>query len=389
MSWSQDVTIKVEAAFGDDPFTESSWTTIAGDVRGMVTKIGRTQELDQYPATRATFTISNTSADFDTLNTAGAYWPDVKLGVPLRVQGIHSGTTYAMWYGYVDSLPQMWRGKSDATVKLSATQGSGFLASAKTSVTRSAEGSGARVAALLDTVSWSTLRDLDAGLSTLAASTYIGVPVLSAIRKAAEGESGLFRVGPSGRAEFRDRYDRIDNWTTSAVTFGDSSTEAPYFDVKFGYDGRQVWNQVEVTRSGSTNTQTATSTGSEDTYRTRTLTKFDVPVGTDNEAEGVAQWLLESYREPVVRVQKLVIRPEKAPSTLYPEILGLVLDERVTVNRRAAGDDISEQFHVEGVTHTLTPDRWTTNLLLSPASTATYWVLGVSTLGSGTRLAPY
>jgi hypothetical protein len=68
-------------------------------------------------------------------------------------------------------------------------------------------------------------------------------------------------------------------------------------------------------------------------------------------------------------------------------LLGLELGERVTVKRRPTGGSgtIDQVCTVQGVSHQITPDRWTTLLYLAPSQSSyteqPYLTLGDATYG--------
>lgn len=54
-------------------------------------------------AGRATLVLDNFSAKFTENNSASVYYPNIKLNKPIRVQATHSGSTYNIFNGFIDS----------------------------------------------------------------------------------------------------------------------------------------------------------------------------------------------------------------------------------------------------------------------------------------------
>ena len=131
------VTPVVEMAFGktwQDEIGEEEWTDITSYVREAVTDVGRQRQLSRPEAGVCGLTLSNQDRRFEPGYTSGAYWPDIRIGVPVRITATPDDS-YAMWYGFVTSWPQTWpgRGGSDSTVKVVAVDGFQFLALADVS----------------------------------------------------------------------------------------------------------------------------------------------------------------------------------------------------------------------------------------------------------------
>jgi hypothetical protein len=76
----------------------------------------------------------------------------------------------------------------------------------------------------------------------------------------------------------------------------------------------------------------------------------------------------------------MTVSPERAPTTLYPQVLGREIGEQITIKRRpqSVGAVMSFDARIEGESHTINPDAWTATFSLSPADSATtsyYWQL--------------
>lgn len=167
--------------------------------------------------------------------------------------------------------------------------------------------------------------------------------------------------------------------------------ELPYEAVDLSYDEQLIYNDIQVTRAGGA-LQEAVDASSEAAYGPRVLTRTGILLGTDNEALGLAQWLLLRYKDPSLRIPRLLLQGDMAPSTLWPQLLARSLSDKITVRVRPppAGSLIEKAARIEAISHTIAETSWRVGWELSLAGEDQYWVLDSATqsvLGTTTKLA--
>src|SRR5690606_29825392 len=257
--------------------------------------------------------------------------------------------------------------------------------------------SGQRVSRLLNYAGWAAGRAIDPGLSRLGGSSTIAKQtLLQAVQDVANWENGLAFVDAAGTFRFVDRHSRF--YREVKWTFGDNpaENEIPYeTDVEIQYDPKYVYNDVTITKTAG---RTSTGGGSArrrdqasvKAYFMRTLDKTS-GVAAVSECIAEAEWTLENYSEPRLRLSHITICPSANPS-LWTVALTTEIGDRVLVKRRPfGGSPIELDCYVEQVSHQVTPGSWKVTYSLSPVLKSTYeasqaWVLGVSTLGVDTYL---
>ena len=69
---------------------------------------GRSDEISGIEPSVCTVTLDNSDGRFTPRNAAGAYYPNVKRGRPLRVTVTHDGVDYVRFTGYVAQWPVQW-----------------------------------------------------------------------------------------------------------------------------------------------------------------------------------------------------------------------------------------------------------------------------------------
>lgn len=393
--------VLIEVAFSTDPASATPvWTDVTAYVKDLTFRTGRQFELDRIVPGALSMTLDNADRRFDPSYTAGAYYPNVLPMRRVRVSGIYGGTTYQRWNGYVERWPVSWAMDTAFTV-VTATDGFLPLQQALLVLTRGAEQSGARIAAVLDAVGWPAAdRVIDAGQSLIAPCAFVatdGQTALQHLLDVADTERGIFFCDGQGRAVFHDRHRRLKApYLTSNIIFTDSDTvdtsHLQYRDLVPSFDADHLYNDVRCTAVGGV-TQAAADATSQTRYFRRTLNLTPL-LSTDNEALDQTAYLLALYKDPLLRFDQIVL-DAFSDDHLWPQVLGRELSDRVTVVRTpsthpvTATETITKDVLIEAATHTVTPSLvWTTVYQLSPPNPVDYWVLDTSAL-DGTAVVGY
>ena len=265
----------------------------------------------------------------------------------------------------------------------------GIYSTATTRLT--GENTGAHIAGVLDNCEWpANDRTIDNGNSTLQSDDYGTSTALEVLQQMADTEQGLLFIGQDGRVVFRER--RAVIGAASEATFTDDpASGVRYADLTFSYDETLLYNSVTAGRRNGGQI-TVSDADSVDRYLVRTYTQTDLLYDTDTQTRDYAQWIVNRYKDPAVRVERMVLRPERNASSLYPNALDLELGSLITVERtpQGIGDPISRDVLVVGISEELTPDNYELTLSIAEADTSSYWLLGnsvYSVLGTSTRLA--
>ncbi len=112
--------VVVEIAFTSTyatPAASRVWTDVSSYVElaeGIGIDIGRQDEMSVADANSLTLTLDNTDGRFTALRSASPYYPNVKIGRPIRVTATPpGGTASTRFVGFIDEWPVEWDG-SDA-----------------------------------------------------------------------------------------------------------------------------------------------------------------------------------------------------------------------------------------------------------------------------------
>lgn len=125
---------KVQIGFGYTPYSTSvTWTDISDDVHvrsggtTMVAKTGRSGTSGITPGSLS-LTLENRDGKFNPRNTAGPYYGNLKLGVPIRVVCTVDSIPITRWQGFVSSGWPQDLTQFAQTVQLQAHDLFGFMA---------------------------------------------------------------------------------------------------------------------------------------------------------------------------------------------------------------------------------------------------------------------
>lgn len=393
MAVLDNVTLTISLGFGSGPLAASpSFTDISAFSKGWSTSRGRSSVLDRFDTGTGTIIVENMDGRFDPINTSSPYTPNLKIGTPVRIQVVHSAVTYTLFRGMVDSWPIQYSNAGQySELAIPVTDLFPILAGFNLDgVAYPEQGTGARITEILDDVGWPAgLRSIATGTALVAGGTLEGITAAEHLEEVVNVEAGTFFIAGDGTATFQAR--TVGSALSSTATFGTGGGEIEFDDFSRSYDKDQVNNIVQATRPEGV-MQQATDATSVTAYGPLNL-QIAAPFENDAAALNVAEWQVGRLANTVNRITQLSMDPDKSAATYWPVAAGTELREGVTVkfSPPGGGTAINQLSSVEGVDHSCTDDEvWTTTFRVWPLSTfetQSYWILGTSQLGTGTRLA--
>ena len=266
------------------------------------------------------------------------------------------------------------------------------------------ETTGQRIFRLLDEVGMQR-SDIDEGNVRLIPQK-VDATVLEMMQIAAESEPGDLFVDASGQIRFDDRYALIENTksNTTQGTFDTTTLSNPFSTVEVAYDDDLLYNIIKTTRytvdpskTESENpvllgtTVTVSNPESQALYGARTLERR-LPVPTDFGSDTTygqdylrdyGTFLISIYSQPELRPASIRIMPQRSETTLFPQVLDREINDRITVKFNVpGGGTIEKDCFIDGVSHDVTPESWSTSFNLRSATQYTgFFILDSATVG--------
>jgi hypothetical protein len=289
---------------------------------------------------------------------------------PMRkvsISATYGGVTYPMFSGfittYTTTTPRMATDIVYTTIQ--AVDAFRLAQNAQIStVTGATAGqlSGTRINEILDEIAWpASMRDVDAGLTTMQADPGTPRTALAALQTVTNSEYGAFYVDPSGSFVFQDRTVTTASVAGTPVVFNDNGSDIQYANAVWRLDDTLVFNQANVTRTGGS-VQSAVNAASVTKYFAHTYNIQNLLMQTDAVALDYARAYVASRAETSVRCDFIEL-------DLYTDnyntgiIAALDLDyfDPVTITTNQPGaSTLTKTLQVFGVAHNVTPNRWRT-----------------------------
>jgi len=285
---------------------------------------GKSRFLDRYQSGKLNVTLDNNDRTFDPVFEQSPYAGQI---IPKREVRIYSNDLLQMEAVIDDwDLTYSPNGNSIATIVASDAMVT-FANQELNAQTFTSEFSGERIETILNDpqVNWSLeKRDLETGSQVLQGDTIeAGTNALQYIQKVTESETGSFFIARDGKVRFTDR--SPSTAPDDIVQFSDDGTGIPYKSLEVLYGSELLHNEVTVNLKGG-GTATASDTDSQLQYGIISLSLDDLLLATNDQAEALAEFLVDKYREPEYRIESVTIDLKNIPLEDVNRVLSLDLN---------------------------------------------------------------
>ena len=346
---------------------------------------------EQFQAGTATVRILDQNGDWNPTNPASPYYG---LLVPLRKVRISADDSF-LYSGYTTAYNYTWDKEQNigyVDVELSDAFRL-FNMSSITSVASATAGqtTGTRITAILNQIGFPTsMREIDAGSTTVQADPGTSRTSLQAIQNIEFSEQGAFFIKPSGDARFISRSAIQAKSGVNPTFFSNDGTGINYRNIVTALDDKLIINTTSITRAGGT-AQTASNTASQIKYFPHSYTATDLLVQTDAQALDIAQAYTATRAETTLRVDALTLDLNTADYAAGTTA-ALTLDFFDTIRVKNVGQDgtvIDKTLQCMGVVHEITPGTWNTTFVTSEPIIDSF-IIGSSLYGIiGTSVMTY
>ena len=373
-------------------------TAVIVDVSNVVDSIekkrGRSPQTDQFQTGTLTLRIVDQNGDFNPQNPNSPYFGLLDPMRKVQITATYNSVTYPIFSGFITSYNTTTPKNALDVVYTTITAVDAFRLAQNAQIstvggTSAGQLSGARINDILDEISWPvSMRDIDAGLTTLQADPGTPRTALAAMQTVTLSEYGALYVDASGSFVFQDRNVTTASIAGTPTVFNDNGTNIGYFNAVWRLDDTLIYNDASITRTGGT-AQVAQDAASIAKYFVHSYNQQNLLMQTDSEALDYAQAYVASRKDTSIRCDAITL-------DLYTDnynlgiIAALDLDffDPITITTNQPGSStLTKTLQIFGVAMAISPTSWkTTFTTLEPIidgfilDSATYGVLDTGVL---------
>jgi hypothetical protein len=338
---------------------------VSDQVNLIQTSRGRNALVDQFQTGQLTLRIVDQNGNFNPTNPSGPYYELLTPMKKVQISATYGATTYSLFSGFITSYVNTQ--PKDATevayTTITAVDAFRLASNAQIStVTGASAGnlSGTRINQILDQIDWpATMRDVDAGLTTLQADPGTARTSLDAMTTVATSEYGALYVNTDGEFVFQDRSVTAGSIGGTVTTFNDDGTGIAYANAMWKLDDDLIFNSAQISRTGGS-PQTAINQASIDKYFIHSYNLQDLLMQTDAVALDYAQAYVASRAETSVRCDgiELDLYTNNYNAGIIAALELDFFDPIRIVTTQPGGSTLDNTLQIFGVATTITPNSF-------------------------------
>jgi hypothetical protein len=338
---------------------------VSDQINYIQTSRGRNALVDQFQTGQLTLRIVDQNGDFNPTNPSGPYYELLTPMKKVQISATYGATTYSLFSGFITSYVNTQ--PKDATevayTTIQAVDAFRLAQNAQVStVTGASAGnlSGTRINQILDQIGWpATMRDVDAGLTTLQADPGTARTSLGAMQTVADSEYGALYVNTDGGFVFQDRAITAGSIGGTVTIFNDNGTGIAYANAMWKLDDNLIFNSAQVSRTGGS-PQTAINQASIDKYFIHSYNLQDLLMQTDAVALDYARAYVASRAETQVRCDgiELDLYTNNYNAGIIAALELDFFDPIRIVTTQPGGSTLDNTLQIFGVATTITPNSF-------------------------------
>ena len=367
---------------------------VSNQVDSIQTSRGRNAQADQFQTGQLTLRIVDQNGDFNPQNVSGPYYGLLNPMRKVQITATWNTVTYPIFSGFITGYSTTTPKFTGDIVYTTITAVDAFRLAQNAQIATIVDSgagqlSGTRINKILDQIAWPpSMRDVDAGQTTLLADPGSPRTALEAMQTVELSEYGSLYVNASGEFVFQDRAFTTGSVSGTPVVFNDDGTGIEYFNAIWLLNDVLIYNSAQITRTGGT-TQTAINQPSIDKYFIHSYNQQNLLMNSDADALNYARAYVASRAETTTRCDAITL---DLYTNNYDAGVTAALDleffDPVTITTTQPGSStLTKTLQVFGVAHSITPNSWKTQFTtLEPIidgfiiGTALYGVLGENVL---------
>ena len=362
---------------------------VSDQIDYITTNRGRQAEADQFQTGTLSLRIVDQNGDFNPQNPNSPYFGLLSPMRKVQITATYASVTHSIFSGFITSYSTTTPQNALDVVYTTINAVDAFRLAQNAQIatvagTSAGQLSGARINNLLDAIDWpASMRDIDAGLTTMQADPGTARTALNAMQVVETSEYGALYVDASGSFVFQDRALTSSSVAATPTEFNDDGTDIAYNNAVWILNDVLVYNQANVTRSGGS-VQTAINQPSIDKYFLHSYNQQNLLMQTDQVALDYASAYVASRAETTVRCDAITL-------DLYTDnyntgiIAALSLDffDPITITTNQPGaSTLTKTLQIFGVSMSISPNLWkVTFTTLEPIIEA--FILDYSELDTG------
>jgi hypothetical protein len=340
---------------------------VSNQVDSIQTSRGRNAQADQFQTGQLSLRIVDMNGDFNPQNPSSPYFGFLDPMRKVQITATWNSIVYPIFSGFITGYTTTTPKFTGDIVYTTITAVDAFRLAQNAQVgtvvdSGAGQLSGTRINKLLDAISWPpSMRDIDAGQTTLLADPGSPRTALQAMQTVELSEYGSLYVNASGEFVFQDRAFTTGSVIGTPIVFTDDGTGISYFNALWLLNDVLIYNSAQITRTGGT-TQTAINQASIDKYFVHSYNQQNLLMDSDAEALNYAQAYVASRSETSPRCDAITL-------DLYTDnydagitaALDLDFFDPVTITTTQPGSSaLTKTLQVFGVSHSITPNSWKT-----------------------------
>ena len=339
---------------------------VSDQVNSIQIKRGRNAQADQFQTGTLSLRIVDQLGDFNPLNTSGPYYGMLNPMVKVQINAVSLGITYPLYSGFITSFTTTVPSQALDDVVYTMIDAVDAFRLAQmaqiTTVAGSAAGdlSGTRINQILDQISWpNSMRDVDAGQTTVQANPNNAATALGAMQKIELAEYGALYVDASGSFVFQDRAVTAGSINSTPTVFADDGSGIKYFNAIWRLDDTLIYNNASITITGGT-AQLATNAASILKYFDHSYNQTSMMMQTDSVALDYARAYVASRAETSVRCDAIIL-DLYTPNYAAGILAAMELDyfDNVTITTAQPGASaLTKTLQVFGVAYAISPNSF-------------------------------
>jgi len=338
---------------------------VSDQINYIETARGRNPLVDQFQTGTLSLRIVDQNGDFNPSNPASPYYTYLTPMKKVQITATYNGVTYPIFSGfitsYVNTQPKDATEVAYTTIQAVDAFRLAYNAQIST-VTGASAGdlTGTRINQILNQISWpSTMRDVDAGLTTLQTDPGTPRTSLEAMQTVADSEYGALYVDATGSFVFQDRAVTAGSIGGTVTTFNDNGTGISYANAIWKLDDNLIFNSAQISRLGGT-PQTAINQASIDKYFIHSYNLQDLLMQTDAVALDYAQAYVASRAETSIRCDgiELDLYSPNYDTGIVAALSLDFFDPIRVVTTQPGGSTLDKTLQIFGVANTITPNSF-------------------------------